>query len=116
MHETSIAQNIYEICRATVKEKGQGKLERVKVAVGELSGIEPGLLNFAWEALTLDSPDAGSILEIEWHPARQYCSFCGEEKIRSPGDWYLICLDCLQPIQILDGDELDVLEVSFLTD
>ena len=116
MHELSIAQEIYRTSRAAVAAHGTGRLERVKVAVGELTAIEPELLTFAWEALTGGGPDAGSVLEVEWHPARQLCAACNAEKPRAERSWLPVCPDCGKPLQVSGGQELDVLQVAFLPD
>lgn len=86
----------------------------MRVAVGELSAVEPDLLKFAWEAVTTGGPDAGAQLEVEWQPARQFCAACGGDKPRSTGSWLRVCPDCGEPVQVQGGDALDVLQVSFL--
>ncbi|HVN76421.1 MAG TPA: hydrogenase maturation nickel metallochaperone HypA [Thermoanaerobaculaceae bacterium] len=116
MHELSIAEEIYRVSRAAVAEHGSGRLERVTVAVGELSAVEPDLLVFAWEALTQGGPDAGSTLDVEWHRARQFCAACGSEKPRSDGGWLRLCPDCGAPLSVTGGTELDVMRVTFEPD
>lgn len=116
LHELSIAQEIYRTARFAVASHGPGRLERVKVAVGELTAIEPDLLAFAWEALTGGGPDAGSVLDVEWHPACQFCAACNENKPRARGSWLRLCPDCGEPVQVSGGQELDVLQVAFLPD
>lgn len=116
MHELSIAQEIYRTSRAAVASHGAGHLESVKVALGELTAIEPDLLTFAWEALTAGGPDAGSVLEVEWHPARQFCPACNAEKTRIQRAWLRVCPDCGLPLEVSGGQELDVLQVVFLPD
>ena len=113
MHEMSIAAEIQRIGRATVERQGDGRLESVRVAVGELTAIEPQLLVYAWEALTRGSPDDGSRLEVEWRPALQFCVSCGEKKTRGTGSWLRLCPDCGMPLKVEGGSDLDVLEVSF---
>ena len=61
MHELGIATEIYRVSRRAGDERGAGALERVKVAVGELSAVEPDLLRFAWEAVVRDGPDDGAL-------------------------------------------------------
>ncbi len=114
MHEMSLAISIYETCRNAVRDAGEGRLESVKVAVGELSAVEPELLEFAWEAITKDTEDEGSRLEIEWRPARQYCTHCGHEKPRPSDSWLMFCPDCTQPLRVDGGYELDVLQLRYL--
>ncbi len=112
----SIALEIHRVCREVLTEHGGGRLEMVRMAVGELSAIEPDLLDYAWQAVVADGPDAGARLEVTWCPARQHCSTCGEDKSRSEGSWLRICPDCAMPLQVSGGDELDVLEVTILAD
>lgn len=106
-----MATEIYRIAQEAVG--GRGRIERVKVAVGELSAVEPDLLRFAWEALTSDGEAAGSTLEVEWRPAKQLCATCGEVAARAPGSWLRLCGTCGAPLRVSGGDELDVLQVSF---
>ena len=113
MHETGIAQEIYAISRRTADEHGGGRLQSVKVIVGELSAIEPDLLAFAWEAVTSGSPDAASRLDMEWRAARQICAACGEIPERASGTWWKICPRCGGALRIEGGDELDVRDVTF---
>jgi hydrogenase nickel incorporation protein HypA/HybF len=116
MHEMGIALEIYRTCREAVREHGEGRLQSVRIAVGELAAVEPDLLAFGWQAVVADSPDEGAEIEIEWCPADQRCPKCGESKDRSEGSWLRICPDCSMPLEVRGGDELDVLEITFETD
>ena len=60
-------------------------------------------------------PDAGAKLNITWCPAKQYCAGCEEDKQRSEGTWLRICPDCGFPLQVSGGEELDVLDVTFVS-
>ena len=112
----SIALEIHRVCREVIAEQGGGRLEVVRMAIGELSAIEPDLLGYAWEAVVADGPDAGARLDVTWCPARQHCSSCNEDKQRSEGSWLRICPDCAMPLEVSGGDELDVLEVTLVAD
>jgi len=116
VHELSIAQEIHRTSRAAVAAHGAGRLERVTVAVGELTAIEPDLLAFAWQALTESGPDAGCVLDVEFRRARQFCPACDAEKPRPERTWLRLCPDCEQPLQVSGGLELDVLQVAFVPD
>jgi Zn finger protein HypA/HybF involved in hydrogenase expression len=111
-----IAIEVYRTCRETVEEHGGGRLSKVRLAVGELSAVEPELLVYAWEAVVFDGPDAGADLVVDWCPAEQICASCGEAKERSEGSWMRICPDCGLPLQVTGGVELDVRELSFEAD
>ncbi len=113
LHELSIATEIYRLAREAADGRGGGRLLTVRVAVGELSAIEPDLLSFAWEAITSGNGDAASSLEIEFRTARQLCKGCGEVPERAPGDWLRLCPRCGAPLALEGGDDLDLLQVSF---
>jgi hydrogenase nickel incorporation protein HypA/HybF len=111
-----IALEIHRVSREAVRDHGPGRLDAVRVAVGELSAVEPDLLSYAWEALTAEGPDAGARLEVVWCPADQRCQNCGEVKQRGEGSWLRLCPDCGMPLELRGGEELDVLEVTYIAD
>jgi hydrogenase nickel incorporation protein HypA/HybF len=108
-----IAIEVYRTCRETVEAHGGGRLQQARLAVGELSAVEPDLLVYAWEAVVEDGPDDGAKLIIEWRPASQRCTSCGEAKDRAMGSWMRMCPDCGLPLEVSGGDELDILDLSF---
>lgn len=108
-----IALEVYRTCRDTIDGHGGGRLQSVRLAVGELAAVEPELLEYAWEAVVADGPEAGAELEIVWCPAIQHCASCGEDKHRSEGSWMRMCPDCGLPLAVTGGDELDILDLSF---
>ncbi|MHC4957702.1 MAG: hydrogenase maturation nickel metallochaperone HypA [Planctomycetota bacterium] len=110
----SIAVEIHRVSRGALTDPA-GRLETVRVAVGELSAVDPTLLGYAWEALIRDGPDADARLDVEWHPTRQYCGSCGEDKPRAEGRWLRVCPDCSMPLQVEGGRELDVVQVCWRT-
>ena len=113
VHEMGIAIEVYRTCRETIEAHGGGRLRQARLAVGELSAVEPELLAYAWEAVIEDSPDAGAELVIEWCPADQRCASCGEAKDRASGSWMRLCPDCGMPLEVVGGGELDVVDLSF---
>ena len=116
MHELSLATEIYRTARAAVDARGPGRLDSVKVAIGELAAVEPELLVYAWEAVVSGGPDAGAKLEVEWHPAQQVCATCGKVAERLEGAWMRLCPTCGAPVHVEGGDELDVLQLSYTPD
>jgi hydrogenase nickel incorporation protein HypA/HybF len=116
MHEMGIAVEIYRVCRETVEHHGGGRIHAVRLAIGELTAVEPDLIAFAWEAVTSEGPHAGSRLDITWHRAIQHCATCGEAKERSEGSWLRICPDCGNPLQVIGGGQLDIIDVVLETE
>ncbi len=111
-----IALEIHRVCREATRQHGAGRIESVRVAVGELTAVEPELLRFAWEAVVAGGPHAGSELEVVWCRATQRCSRCGDVEGRTAGSWLRICPGCGSPLEVSGGDELDVLELKFTPD
>jgi hydrogenase nickel incorporation protein HypA/HybF len=116
MHEMGIALEIYRHCREQAKEHGALRIEGVKVAVGELSAIEPELLKFAWEATVAEGPDQGAVLDIDWRPCSQICTACGQKPERSQGSWLRVCNHCGSPLEGSGGLELDIIEIALEVD
>lgn len=115
MHELSIATAIHRSCREELARRGEGRLIAVRVAIGELSAVEPELLSFAWEAVTAGGPDAGARLEVEWHAVRQCCPECGDVAERQPGSWLRLCPRCSEPLRLEGGRELDLVSLDYET-
>jgi hydrogenase nickel incorporation protein HypA/HybF len=113
MHELSLVTEIYRTARKAVDAHGPHRIEVVRLAVGELAAVEPDLLAFAWEAVTRDTPDAGSKLDVDFRPARQTCAACGVIPERAAGSWLRLCPRCQGPLGIEGGDDLDILNVTF---
>lgn len=113
MHEMSLAAEMYRVCRAQLQGR-DARIERVVVAVGELSAVEPDLLRYAWDALVVGTSDEGAKLDIEWHRARQSCETCGEIREHVGGSWLKLCPRCERPLRIEGGQELDVMRLSFV--
>jgi len=113
VHELSVAEALVRACREGLALLGGARIESVRIAVGELSAVEPDLLSFAWEAVTAGTDDEGARLEIDYVPVRQVCASCGPVDDRQPGTWLRTCPFCDAPMRLSGGDELDVLDISF---
>ena len=84
--------------------KGHG---RPGVRIGELSSVDKGALEFAFEALTRDTALEHLKLEVEWCPRRQRCLTCGEEY--AVENFELHCPKCGgDRSTCISGTELDI--------
>jgi len=116
MHEFSVATSVYQACREAVAGQPPGRIDRVRLRVGELSAVEPELIVFAWQAVTADTPDEGSTLEVDWCPATQECPRCGQVKQRLDRGWLPLCPDCGEVLKVTGGMDLEVVELTYETD
>lgn len=76
MHEIGIASSILETVETEARRRPQAVFLAVGVRVGELSNVDRDALDFAFSALTRDTPLAHVKLDIEWCPRRERCLGC----------------------------------------
>jgi hydrogenase nickel incorporation protein HypA/HybF len=79
MHELSIAATILEDVLGVVEAHGISKVVRVRLAIGELTCVQPEQLKFCYESVTRETALADSELDIETVPARVRCARCAYE-------------------------------------
>lgn len=107
MHEIGIASSILKCVEAESRRHPGAQVLAVGVRVGELSNVDKDALEFAFEALTHDTPLEHLKLEVEWCPRRQRCLACAEEFIVR--DLELACPKCGQNhTACIGGTELDI--------
>src|ERR1700758_5013904 len=79
MHEMGIANSILEAVARELRCRPAARPTKVGVRVGELAGIDPEAIRFAFDALTLATSFEGMQLAIEFCPARSRCRECSRE-------------------------------------
>jgi hydrogenase nickel incorporation protein HypA/HybF len=85
MHELSIAATIMDDVLGWANACDAGKVVRVRLAIGELTCVQPEQLKFCYESITRETALQDSTLEIETVPARVRCPHCAYEG--SPKYW-----------------------------
>lgn len=113
MYELSLAEELYCRARERADEIGAAELEMVRVAVGEVSGVDPHLLHSAWKFVTSESADENCALEIENVPARQVCPQCGAAPERKSHPYPSYCDHCKCHMRVESGGSVDLLEIRF---
>ena len=77
MHETVVAQSIFETILQHANELGK-KPVSTKMSCGQLNPINDEVMNFAFEAAAKGSVCEGMTLHIEHIPLKAKCNECGE--------------------------------------
>jgi hydrogenase nickel incorporation protein HypA/HybF len=107
MHELAIAQAILDRAQAASEKNGGGRVLRVGLRIGEISGVEPEALSFGIEALSKGTPLEGLSLTIERPRRRLRCTSCAAEF--EPEGFAVSCPVCQQAAsECIAGGELDV--------
>jgi len=101
-----IANSILEGVAAEIRRRPGSRPVKVGVRIGELAGVDPDALNFAFEALTLETELQGLRLEIEYRAPQARCRDCAREY--EIHDYALICPACKSTNGVsISGDELE---------
>jgi len=105
MHEVSIIQSVVEIVTNKAIENKFTKVNKVSLKIGELSGVMPQSLNFAFKSCIIDTMLEGSTLEIEKVKAVAECLDC---KQKFPIDHFNKLCPCCNKFSsnIISGYEL----------
>jgi hydrogenase nickel incorporation protein HypA/HybF len=103
VHEWSIVESLLARAGAEAIARRGAKVTKLRVKIGELSGVEASLLSAAFETFRARTPCAGATLEIEPVPAVWSCRSCG--RAIAPGH-RLRCDGCGSPARLAQGDEI----------
>jgi hydrogenase nickel incorporation protein HypA/HybF len=103
MHEYSIVQSLYDAVASQAAARGARAVHAVRVRLGEMSGVDPGLLDTAWRTFRVKTMCEGAALDVEIVAAEWQCSLCGAAV---PFGGALTCAVCHAPAKLKQGDEI----------
>lgn len=103
MHEYSMVQALLERVQAEVDAHAASSVSRIRMRIGELSGVETDLFASAFELFRERTPCAGAELDIVLVEATWRCPGCG--RLIRRGE-VLRCADCSLPARLVAGDEI----------
>ncbi|WP_175407365.1 hydrogenase maturation nickel metallochaperone HypA [Streptomyces sp. TRM64462] len=108
MHELSIATAVVEAVEDAVRAHGADGVESVRLRVGELAGVVPDALRFAFGIASEGTAVAGAALTVEEVAATARCASCREGfAVGCPPD--LTCPECgADAAELLTGRELEL--------
>ena len=101
MHEYSIVQALIERVEQEAVARGASRVVRLWVRLGELSGVEPGLLATAYETFRERTICEGAPMELDRVAAAWACRRCDR-----PTAGALCCERCSAPAALVAGDEI----------
>lgn len=110
MHEYAIAEALAG--QVQRHAPGPGRVREVEIRVGALRGLEPESLRLCWEAVTIGTSMAGSVLRVDLRPWSITCPTCGRAWV-SPVPFVTCVCGEAAPLP-RGGDELDL--VAIVTD
>ncbi len=107
MHELSIAQSIIEIVDKEAQRNGASKIKKVKIKIGEFSGIVKEALEFSFDVVKNGTIAEEAEVEIEIERFKALCGNCGFV-LENMDDFSLFCQNCGEPMNIVSGREMRV--------
>ena len=109
MHELNVAKSIFKIAQ----EKGQGgKIQKVRVFIGQAHYLEQSSLLTAWRNVTVGTVAEESELQIERPPMRFRCCQCNKVFVGDAGkEWR--CPRCNSVrLELIGGREMEVISLT----
>ncbi len=103
MHEYSIIQALVDQVEAQLVSHPEAEVRKVFVAIGEMAGVDIGLLASAYDVFREKTVCERADLEIRRVDANWQCQQCGTSIARGA---FLQCPECGLPARMLTGDEI----------
>jgi len=104
MHEYSITESILSLALDKASEANAGKITRVNLVVGELSGVVAECVQFYFDHISKDTPADGANLAFTIKPTTVRCHKC--DNIFTPQDSDWSCPECHEiGMDIISGRE-----------
>lgn len=105
MHELSICTALMEQVERIAREHQAGRVERIVLQVGPLSGVEPPLLKRAWPLVSIGTVAEEAELVIETAAVEVRCTQCGA--VSEVALNRLLCTACGDfRTRLVSGDEM----------
>lgn len=113
MHEYSIVQALLDQCESHAAKHGAKKITKVVTKIGILSGVEPDLLQTAFDTFKEGTvcEEAEFIMQIQ--PIVIRCLECDEEA--TVEELKLVCPKCKNvKTEIIDGEEMYLMSLEMI--
>lgn len=105
MHELAITQCVLDMALEQAEKHNAGKVTKINLVVGELSGVVEECAQFYFRFLSKDTIASEATLAFERVPTRARCHDCDFTFALSESDW--TCPKCESgSIEIVGGKEL----------
>ena len=105
MHELSVCLSLLREVERIARENNAGRVTRISVTVGPLSGVEPDLLQNAYPMAVAGTIAEDAEFEIDVAGVVVKCSQCGAESAAKPNR--LLCAHCGDfRTNLVSGDEM----------
>lgn len=113
MHELSLCEDLLNQVMTIAEQHRARRVASVTVRIGPLAGVEPLLLENAFNISSAGTVAEEAEFVMEQQPIRVICEHCGAESDATASS--LICAECGScETMLLSGDELILARVELL--
>ena len=81
MHELAVCQGLLSQVDRIAREHEARRVDRIVLSIGPLSGVEPPLLDRAFEIARMGTVAQDAVLEIQTGPVVVECRTCGSSGV-----------------------------------
>jgi hydrogenase nickel incorporation protein HypA/HybF len=115
MHELSLMNHLLRLVDREAIAAGGGRVTRIRVVLGEFSGVEPELLESAFRIAARSSRCRDASLEIQVEPLEAECRDCGA--LSRVVAFHFVCARCgSNQIEIRSGEEIKLESITLSVD
>ena len=105
MHEYSIVQALLEQCESHARANNATKITKVVTKIGKLSGVEPHLLQTAFETFKENTLCDGAEFIMNLQDLKLHCNACQKES--EWGEARYQCAHCQSTdVTVTDGEDM----------
>ncbi len=111
MHEYSIVQALLDQCEMHVKNNNAQKAVKVVIKIGSLSGVEPHLLESAFETFKEKTLCEDATLVMQIQELLLECNTCGRQSVHKSAEYF--CTYCeSNNVRVIDGEEMYLMQLE----
>jgi hydrogenase nickel incorporation protein HypA/HybF len=118
-HELVIAEALLRVALEEARQHGASRVRALRLEIGDLEGLEPGVLQESFDVVAQGTRAAGARLTVDAVPAKIVCEDCGREssgeKQAHGGDVSGRCPECGGRWRIVRGRGWKLLSVKVET-
>ncbi|DAB33668.1 MAG TPA: hydrogenase maturation nickel metallochaperone HypA [Sulfurospirillum sp. UBA12182] len=110
MHEFSIVNSLLDLCEANARKNNATKITKVEVKIGKLSGIEPHLLETAFNTFKEKTMCDGALFVMNMQDLIVKCQDCNKQFTLKEN--VFICPTCQGNLEVIDGEEMYLMRLE----
>ncbi|NPA59864.1 MAG: hydrogenase maturation nickel metallochaperone HypA [Epsilonproteobacteria bacterium] len=113
MHEYSIVQSLLDSCEENARKNNSTKVTKVVVKIGVMSGVEPDLLQTAFDTFKENTMCEDCEFIINLQPILIRCHNCLKESTLEKNEY--CCPSCQSvELDVLDGEDMYLMQLELL--